>query len=237
MKAMFLMDFFIVKKLLRRYLLLLLGMGGCAALIMGSHPGIIPYFGVISVVSVTQAVALYDDRRDWNRFRLTMPLTRTDIVFGRYAFLAAVALAGTLIGIALYLAVTLAVQCVPAYAALALRPGGFDAIEFTWSVAVSLALAFVVGGIMVPTFLNFGMGNGPRYAMALIMMVSVLAINPIINVGVKPEAVPAFLGGFTSLATSHDAFLVAAGIVAIAAFAFYAASCALSLAFYRRRDF
>lgn len=237
MKAMFLMDFFIVKKLLRRYLLLLLGMGGCAALLMGSHPGIIPYFGVISVVMVTQAVALYDDRRDWSLFRLTMPLTRTDIVLGRYTFLAAVTLAGTLIGIALYLAVTLAVQSVPVYAALVLRPGGFDAVGLAWSVAVSLALAFVVGGIMVPTFLNFGMGNGPRYAMALIMMVSVLTINPIINVGVKPEAAPAFLGGLTSFATSHGTFLIAAGIVTIAAFSLYAASCALSLALYRRRDF
>ena len=59
MKAMFLMDFITVKKLLRRYLLLLLGMGGAAALMMGSHPGIIPYFGMISVVSVAQALALY----------------------------------------------------------------------------------------------------------------------------------------------------------------------------------
>ena len=99
MKAMFLMDFITVKKLLRRYLLLLLGMGGAAALMMGSHPGIIPYFGMISVVSVAQALALYDDRRDWSRFRLTMPLTRTGVVLGRYAFLAAVAAAGTLMGV------------------------------------------------------------------------------------------------------------------------------------------
>ncbi len=110
MKAMFLMDFVTVKKLLRRYLLLLLGVGGLAALMMGSHPGIVPYFGELSVISVAQALALYDDRRDWSRFRLTMPLTRTGVVLGRYAFLAAVAVAGTLMGVALYLVVTLAVQ-------------------------------------------------------------------------------------------------------------------------------
>ena len=63
MKAMFLMDFVTVKKLLRRYLLLLLGVGGLAALMMGSHPGIVPYFGELSVISVAQALALYDDRR------------------------------------------------------------------------------------------------------------------------------------------------------------------------------
>lgn len=57
-----------------------------------------------------------------------MPLTRTGVVLGRYAFLAAVAAAGTLMGVAVYLAATLAVQGVPAYAALVLRPGGFDAI-------------------------------------------------------------------------------------------------------------
>ncbi|MDN4469396.1 ABC-2 transporter permease [Gordonibacter sp. RACS_AR68] len=237
MKAMFLMDFVTVKKLLRRYLLLLLGMGGLAALMVGSHPGIIPYFGELSVISVAQALAFYDDRRDWSRFRLTMPLTRTGVVLGRYAFLAAVAVAGTLMGVALYLVVTLAVQEVPAYAALTLRPGGFDAIGLAWSVAVSFALAFVVGGIMLPTFFSFGMGNGPRYAMALVMMVSVLGINPIVNVCVKPEAAPAALGGLVSIATSPETFLVAAGALTAAAFALYAASCAACLAAYRRRDF
>ena len=237
MKAMFLMDFITVKKLLRRYLLLLLGMGGAAALMMGSHPGIIPYFGMISVVSVAQALALYDDRRDWSRFRLTMPLTRTGVVLGRYAFLAAVAVAGTLMGVAVYLAATLAVQGVPAYAALVLRPGGFDAIGLAWSAAASLALAFVVGGIMLPTFFSFGMGNGPRYAMALVMMVSVLAIGPIVNVWARPEAAPAFLGGLVSLATSSETFLAVAGALAASALALYVASCAACLAAYRRRDF
>lgn len=237
MKAMFLMDFVTVKKLLRRYLLLLLGMGSLAALMMGSHPGIIPYFGELSVISVAQALALYDDRRDWSRFRLTMPLTRTGVVLGRYAFLAAVAVAGTLMGVALYLVVTLAVQVVPAYAALTLHPGGFDAVGLAWSVAVSFALAFVVGGIMLPTFFSFGMGNGPRYAMALVMMVSVLGINPIVSIWARPEAAPAFLGGLVSIATSPETFLVAAGALTAAAFALYAAFCAACLAAYRRRDF
>lgn len=237
MKAMFLMDFVTVKKLLRRYLLLLLGMGGLASLMMGSHPGIIPYFGVISVISTAEALALYDDRRDWGRFRLTMPLTRTGIVLGRYAFLAAVAMAGTLMGVTVYLAATLAVQGVPAYAAFALRPAGFDAIGLAWFAAVSLALAFVVGGIMLPTFFSFGMGNGPRYAIALIMMASVLAIGPIVNVWIRPEAAPAFLGGLVSLAASPETFLAVAGALAASALALYVASCAACLAAYRRRDF
>ena len=148
-----------------------------------------------------------------------------------------VILAGTLMGVAVYLAATLAVQGVPAYAALVLRPGGFDAIGLAWSAAASLALAFVVGGIMLPTFFSFGMGNGPRYAMALVMMVSVLAIGPIVNVWARPEAAPAFLGGLVSLATSSETFLAVAGALAASALALYVASCAACLAAYRRRDF
>lgn len=234
---MFLMDFVTTKKLLKRYLLLLLGMGGVAALIMGSHPGIIPYFGVLLTISVAQALALYDGQRGWGRFRLTMPLTRADVVLGRYAFLAAIVLVGTLVGAAVYLALTLAVQAVPAYAELTLSPNGFDAVGLTWSVAVSLALALVVGGVMLPAFLHFGMANGVRYAMALLMLVSVLAINPIINVWTKPEAAPQVLRGLAALATSPESFVVAAGILVVAAFALYAASCAGSLAICRRRDF
>lgn len=234
---MFLMDFVTTKRLLKRYLLLLLGMGGVAALIMGSHPGIIPYFGVLLTISVAQALALYDGQRGWARFRLVMPLTRADVVLGRYAFLAAIVLVGTLVGAAVYLALTLAVQAVPAYAELTLSPNGFDAVGLTWSVAVSLALALIVGGVMLPAFLHFGMANGVRYAMALLMLVSVLAINPIINVWIKPEAAPQVLRGITSLAASPESFIAAAGILVVAAFALYAASCAGSLAICRRRDF
>lgn len=234
---MFLMDFVTTKKLLKRYLLLLLGMGGVVALIMGSHPGIIPYFGVLLTISVAQALALYDGQRGWDRFRLVMPLTRADVVLGRYAFLAAIALVGTLVGAAVYLALTLAVQAVPAYAELTLSPNGFDAVGLTWSVAVSLALALVVGGVMLPAFLHFGMANGVRYAMALLMLASVLAINPIINVWIKPEAAPQVLREIASLAASPESFIAAAGILVVAAFALYAASCAGSLAICRRRDF
>lgn len=237
MKAMFLMDFATTKKLLRRYLLLLLGMGGIAALIMGSHPGIIPYFGELLAVSVAQALAMHDDQRDWSRFRLVLPLTRADVVLGRYAFLAAVAAAGTLIGVTVYLLVTLAGQSVPAYAAIAMRSGGLDVIGLAWSVAVSLALAFVTGGVMLPAFLNFGFANATRYAMAFLMMASILAINPVINVWVRPEAAPPFLHGLASLAASPESFLVAAGVLATAALAFYAVSCAVGLAIYRRIDF
>ncbi|MBC2888737.1 ABC-2 transporter permease [Gordonibacter massiliensis (ex Traore et al. 2017)] len=237
MKAMFLMDFTTTKKLMKRYLLLLVAMGGVAALIMGSHPGIIPYFGEISAVSVAQALAMHDNQRDWNRFRLVLPLTRADVVLGRYAFLAAIAIAGTLIGTAIYFLATLAVQSVPAYAAVVLRPDGLDVVGLSWSVAVSLALALVTGGIMLPAFLNFGFANATRYAMALLMMVSILAINPVINVWIKPEAAPPFLRGLASLAASPESFLVSAGILATAAAAFYLASCVACLKIYRRLDF
>lgn len=90
---------------------------------------------------------------------------------------------------------------------------------------------------MLPAFLHFGMANGVRYAMALLMLVSVLAINPIINVWIKPEAAPQVLRGITSLAASPESFIAAAGILVVAAFALYAASCAGSLAICRRRDF
>ena len=127
-------------------------------------------------------------------------------VLGRYAFLAAVpARGGHADGRGGLPGCHARRPCgVPAYAALVLRPGGFDAIGLAWSAAASLALAFVVGGIMLPTFFSFGMGNGPRYAMALVMMVSVLAMGPIVNVWARPEAAPAFLGGLVARRVVRD---------------------------------
>ena len=84
MKAMIVSDFAV----LRSVLLQLLGICLVVALFMGYVMGavdtaaaiaaMVPFTGLFSL-------AAYDEQNNWERFRLTLPLTRRQVVFGRYA--------------------------------------------------------------------------------------------------------------------------------------------------------
>lgn len=87
MKAMIVSDFAV----LRSVLLQLLGICLVIALFMGYVMGavgtaaaiaaMVPFTGLFSL-------AAYDEQNNWERFRLTLPLTRRQVVFGRYASIA-----------------------------------------------------------------------------------------------------------------------------------------------------
>ena len=87
MKAIIVSDFAV----LRSALLQLLGICLVIALFMGYVMGavdtaaaiaaMIPFTGLFSL-------AAYDEQNNWERFRLTLPLTRRQVVFGRYASIA-----------------------------------------------------------------------------------------------------------------------------------------------------
>ena len=87
MKAMIVSDFAV----LRSALLQLLGICAIIALFMGYVMGavgtaaaiaaMVPFMGLFSL-------AAYDEQNNWERFRLTLPLTRRQVVFGRYASIA-----------------------------------------------------------------------------------------------------------------------------------------------------
>ena len=87
MKAMIVSDFAV----LRSAILQLLGICAIIALFMGYVMGavgtaaaiaaMVPFMGLFSL-------AAYDEQNNWERFRLTLPLTRRQVVFGRYASIA-----------------------------------------------------------------------------------------------------------------------------------------------------
>ena len=54
------------------------------------------------------SLAALDEQNGWERFRLTLPITRRQVVFGRYASLALLTVAAALFGLLLALGIALA---------------------------------------------------------------------------------------------------------------------------------
>lgn len=93
MMRMFKMELAVFGQYLRQLAFSILFMAVCFTVGMGSTsmlPGIIFMMGMFSL---SNSASHYDEQNDWAAFRLTMPVSRRDVVLGRYLFV----LAGTLI--------------------------------------------------------------------------------------------------------------------------------------------
>lgn len=113
MKAMIVSDFAV----LRSALLQLLGICLVIALFMGYVMGavgtaaaiaaMIPFTGLFSL-------AAYDEQNNWERFRLTLPLTRRQVVFGRYASIALLTVGSLALALVLGLGIAALAGLLPA---------------------------------------------------------------------------------------------------------------------------
>ncbi len=66
----------------------------------GSALCIMPIMALMLAYSVGFTLVAFDERNDWERFRLTLPLSRANVVQGRYATFVVMTLVGLVLGVA-----------------------------------------------------------------------------------------------------------------------------------------
>ncbi len=219
MKAMVVSDFMIAKKYLIQQLITASIVGVFIAIMLETPYVVAPAVGVMIPFSLSIVILSLDERADWQQFRLALPLTRADIIRGRYASLALISLAGVVGGLLvtfLLVALAHAVPSVPQLASLL--------VDYSWQ-----AIAFACVASLV--FSRFGMTKGVRY----LPLVVVFAV--VIGFQVGGNSVPAELLSNVGnlLETPAGTAAVAAGTLAVVA-ALYAASAALSVKLYAKRE-
>ena len=110
--------------------------------------------GVSSMMTLLCAFSLagYEDQNSWGRFRATLPLSRREIVAGRYATVLVLAFAGALLGTA----VSLALQCLFAALPQAKSPELVAPAEVFASSLASMAFGLIACAIAIPFLTKFG---------------------------------------------------------------------------------
>ncbi len=179
-------------------------------------------------------VSAYDETNGWEQFRMAMPFSRREVVFGRYGSFLAVCVVSAILAAALALVLA---------AVARLLPQSIDAIasiaaeELPVSVLVGMMLmgssfALVSGCITIPLTMRFGMTKGVR----LVPVVVVFALVGLSAVGSEP--IEAAVSALASATNFGDDVLIAliALIVMLAALVLYAASAALSVRLYAARE-
>ncbi len=235
MKALIFSDLITAKNAALSLALIMLLVGSCCLFGTEAPSASVAAMTVTLAMMYPLSTAAYDEMNGWERFRMTLPMTRTQAVCGRYLSVALVALVGMALGIA----GTFALMALSGWAA------GFDlpfdipasVLPSTASLGTVVPAALAAAGcalltaaVGLPLLLRFGLTTGTRIVpVAFIMLIAA----GMITLSCTP-AVEVLEAWYDQLAGSSVALLglVCAAVVA----AIYCASAALSVRLYANRE-
>lgn len=235
MMRMIKMELVVFGQYLRQLGFSILFMAVCFAAGTGSTsalPGIIFMMGMFSLSNIASN---YDERNDWAAFRLTMPVSRRDVVLGRYLFVLAGALMVSLLVALGALALSLLAHAgvLPAVVARVARLDA-DTLQaglFTFSFCG--AMGFIIASVCMPVFFKFGQTKATQWLPFIMMF---LGIAPFMIVGfMGEEAIAAAQHALSFAETPEGLAMFVAGACAFGLVC-YAVSCAISLRIYSARD-
>ena len=212
------------------------------ALAMGAS-GVLCAAAIVIALSVVNRLMAYDEQNNWQAFRQALPLSRSQVVCGRYVTVALCVFASLLVGIAVALLIDLGISV-----AISINPG----LQLnTWSELVDLSLRlrdlvelFVACGaagvavsffglaLTLPFMFRFGFTKGARYIPLVFVALSLLmflGMEGLSSSGFDPASLAPLLENTgTIVGISLGAVLVSLVV--------YGLSCLVSLRLYTTRE-
>ena len=216
MKAMIQSDFITMKN----SLLQLLGVCVLVAIFISIGTGT-PIAGVAAVCAMVPfmyifSITVYDEMNGWERFRLTLPLSRRQVVFGRYASCLIVVLAADVLMMILAGVLWMALSSAPLapndagfWVTTSSVPPTYDPMRMGGLVLIVSATMLLATACTMPMLMRFGMTKATRLVPVIIMLLlmggailignfeeSLVEMAPSLELifGFSPEGAPLALG-------------------------------------------
>lgn len=234
MKTMMLADFLALAKLLRTWVPLyaLLALGMC--LVFGGTPALILFIGFPLSHTTLASMLMRDRDRGWNAFRQALPMTRADVVAGRYASILVVVAGSVALGAAAYAASCGLNAVVPGLPLAAHFTQGFDAPGLVSFTAGTFAITLTAFSLSVPFLFSDSHRKAINYV-PFTFMVTIVAWIYLFR-GIDFDAFLPIVGQVIATAQTLGGSLLVAACVTAAALALYVVSERTALRGYRRRD-
>ncbi len=172
MKAMIMSDLLIAKKYLLQQLGVSIAVGIFITVMIGNLYVAAPMVGVMIPFSLTITILALDERANWQQFRLALPMSRSNVIAGRYVSFALLALLGIAAGLLVTLVMVAVAQIAPGVPQLADLMGNFSWQTMLFASIAGLAIILVMLSVTMPLFSRFGMTKGVRYLPLLIITCS-----------------------------------------------------------------
>lgn len=185
-------DFFVMRKALKSYLLIMVLYAVLAYLELFSYSFIITFIQVMLMVLPISAFA-YDEQAKWDRYAMSLPLGRRAVVGARYLFLLVLILLTTLVGLAGIFTLALVRE--------------EELTEMLLTLTVSSTIGLLVPAILLPLSYKFGAERARPFLYAIIFLPTIAIVLLVkanlldLSVLNRLEALPpaALLGGITLL--------------------------------------
>lgn len=235
MLRMMKMELAVLKKYLKQITFTMLIVIVCLVAGMGSLMSV-PGMAFLTVTfSVSMSASAYDDQNGWGSYRLVMPVTRREVVQGRYALNLLLAIAAAAVAAVLmtaFIALGSAVELPEFLANLAVWDN--QQLEATLAASTSCAcIGLCMCSVTLPAYFKFGMTKATQY---LPFIMIVLSVAPFLVLGVIGGPLLDQVKGAIELAeTTGGLGLIAFAALAIS-LAVYAASSFIAVRLYSARD-
>lgn len=212
------------------------------ALAMGAS-GVLTAATIVIALSVVNRLMAYDEQNNWQSFRQALPLSRSQVVCGRYVTVALCVFASLLVGIAVALLIDLGISV-----AISINP---DLQLNSWSELLDLSLRlrdlvelFVACGaagvavsffglaLALPFMFRFGFTKGARYIPLVFVALSLLVF-----LGMEGISSSGFELASLAPLLENSATIVGISLATVLiSLAVYGLSCLISLRLYTTRE-
>lgn len=120
------------------------------------------YAGAVLCSSLIISTFAYDDRCDWTKYAMVMPVSRKELVAGKYVMLALMVVGGSVIAFLASLVSNAITGQIP------LNWNGLQ--ELIFSALAALIFALVYGSVAIPLILRFGAEQGRVLLVAALLV-------------------------------------------------------------------
>lgn len=207
------------------------------ALVVGMRSLLSPLAAVAAMVPllVFTTLGACDDNGGWGSFRLALPLSRAQVVLGRYASLLLVALASGLVLFGLGAAVWMVASSAPGDFAVALC-GSVGLGGLAAGVCAALSCALAACAVALPLFVRFGLNKGVRFVPLFVAIAFAFGMAAMSSSGSPLEGTSWGIGFIQWLDAGEVHFLVVAVVVLAGVLLLYAASAFVAVRLYSKRE-
>lgn len=174
------------------------------------------------------SISAYDEQGGWEQFRLTLPLTRRQVAYGRYASMLALTGCAMVLALAAGLLIGAVAGALPAGMVPEGLLLGVTTPEMLVVAVVAVGLIILLSAaVTLPLIMRFGMTKGTRLV-PVVMLLALSAVAGLLGTGV--DAI-----GLDAVLTSGNIMAVMA-VAAVVTLALYGASALLAAQLYERRE-
>lgn len=240
MKTMIYSDYKTVRSILLQLLVIALIIASILAIPFGDVVASTAMVVAIIDLGAVMNLCAYDDTSDWQRFRLTLPLSRTQVVLGRYASVVLIMIGSAVVAaiIGFVLQMTLSTLGVEGFT---LEPLSLMLPEMAIAVMVATCLALLAVAVALPFIMRFGMTKATRFIMVAMVLLYVLGLQGFSSVNSGGMALESLLTSLAGSAASNEALLGSlvglAGGALLVACVVYVVSAFVAIRLYKTRQF